>query len=81
MSNNPPEIDPADLKHFAFVVDGAVAHIVSIPAPRVNISEQGNELLELWQSRPLIVEVPDDLENFGRGYIWDGETFKPPTAS
>jgi hypothetical protein len=53
---------------------------MSIPAPRVNISEQGNELLELWQSRPTIIEVPDDLEDFGKGYIWDGKTFKPPTA-
>lgn len=70
-------INPADLKHFAFVVDNVVQRLMSIPAPETN-TQEGNALVELWQSRPVIIEVPQDVEDFGVGYLWDGTTFNPP---
>ena len=70
-------INPADQKHFAFVVDGIVQRLMSIPAPEVSTPE-GDSLVKLWQSRPLIIEVPQDVEDFAVGYLWDGTVFSPP---
>jgi hypothetical protein len=69
MSNDTPEF-----RNFAFVVDGVVAEIMSI-----NSGTDWNPFLELYASRPTIIEVPETVDNFGKGYTWDGENFNPPT--
>ena len=61
-------------RNFAFVVDGVVAEIMSI-----NSDSGWNPFLELYASRPVIIEVPETVENFGKGYTWDGTSFNPPT--
>jgi hypothetical protein len=63
-----------EFKHFAFVVDGVVVEIMSIAS-----SPEWNNFNELYSSRPTIIEVPASLEEFGKGYRWDGENFSPPT--
>jgi hypothetical protein len=61
-------------RNFAFVVDGVVVEIMSI-----NSGPEWNQFLELYSSRPTIIEVPESIDNFGKGYMWDGENFNPPT--
>lgn len=61
-------------RNFAFVVDGVVTEIMSI-----NSGPEWNQFLELYASRPTIIEVPENIEDFGKGYTWDGENFNPPT--
>lgn len=60
-------------RHFAFVVNGVVEEIMSI-----NTGPDWNRYVELYASRPVVIEVPQDLEDFGKGYLWDGTTFNPP---
>lgn len=60
-------------RHFAFVVNGVVEEIMSI-----STGPDWNRYVELYASRPVVIEVPQDLENFGTGYLWDGTTFNPP---
>jgi hypothetical protein len=60
-------------RHFAFVVNGVVEEVMSI-----NSGQDWNKFIELYASRPVIIEVPDSLNDFGKGYTWDGENFAPP---
>jgi len=69
MSDNTPEF-----RHFAFVVNGVVSEVMSI-----NAGPEWNQFHDLYASRPTIIEVPSNLEDFGKGYTWDGENFNPPT--
>lgn len=68
MSDNAQEF-----RHFAFVVDGVVKEIMSIAS-----GSGWNQFHELYASRPIIIEIPSSMENFGKGYTWDGENFAPP---
>jgi hypothetical protein len=60
-------------RHFAFVVNGVVEEVMSI-----NSGQDWNKFIELYASKPVVIEVPDSLNNFGKGYLWDGENFSPP---
>lgn len=60
-------------KHFAFVVNGVVEEIMSI-----STTPEWNKFVELYSSKPVVIEVPDSLNDFGKGYTWDGENFAPP---
>lgn len=60
-------------RNFAFVVNGIVTEIMSIQS-----DEHWNQFLELYASRPTIIEVPESTENFDKGYTWDGTNFNPP---
>ena len=63
----------SQFKHFAFVVNGVVEEIMSI-----SVTPKWNKFVELYSSKPVIIEVPDSLNDFGKGYLWNGETFSPP---
>jgi hypothetical protein len=64
-----------EFRHFAFVVNGVVTEIMSI-----NSGPEWNKFVELYASKPIIIEVPKSIENFGKGYTWDGTKFNPPTT-
>lgn len=64
----------SEFRNFAFVVNGVVVEIMSI-----NSGAEWNQFLELYASRPTIIEVPESLEEFGKGYRWNGTNFTPPT--
>jgi hypothetical protein len=61
-------------RNFAFVVDGVVTEIMSI-----NSGPEWNRYIEMYASRPTIIEIPENIEDFGKGYTWDGVNFNPPT--
>jgi hypothetical protein len=63
-----------DFRHYAFVVNGVVVEIMSI-----SDTDEWNQFHELYGSRPVIIEVPGSVENFGKGFTWDGTNFNPPT--
>ena len=68
MSNTEPQV-----KHYALVVNGTVQEIMTVS------TEPGwNKFHELYSAQPVIISVPDSLENFGVGYTWDGSQFNPP---
>jgi len=61
------------VKHYALVVGGTVQEIMTIS------TEPGwNKFHELYSSQPVIILVPDELNDFGVGYTWDGSQFNPP---
>jgi hypothetical protein len=62
-----------EFRHFAFVVNGVVKEIMSIAS-----GPEWNQFYELYASRPIIIEIPSSMEDFGKGYTWDGENFAPP---
>lgn len=62
-----------EFRNFAFVVNGVVEEVISISS-----SPDWNRFLELYGSRPVIIEVPQELQDFGTGYLWDGVNFSPP---
>jgi hypothetical protein len=68
MSNTPQEF-----RHFAFVVNGVVEEVMSI-----NTGPEWNRYIELYASQPVVIEVPQDLQDFGTGYLWDGTSFNAP---
>jgi hypothetical protein len=65
--------DSQDFKHFAFVVDGVVKEVMSIAS-----GPEWNQFHDLYSSRPTIIEVPETVTDFGKGYLWDGTNFSPP---
>ena len=65
--------DTETFRHFAFVVNGIVEEVMSI-----NTGPDWNKFIELYASKPVVIEVPDSLNDFGKGYLWDGENFSPP---
>ena len=60
-------------KRFAFVVDGVVAQVLSI-----SDTPEWEAFIALHSSKPIVIEVPSELQNFGEGYLWDGTSFNPP---
>jgi hypothetical protein len=45
----------------------------------ISSGPEWNQFHELYSSRPTIIEIPSNQENFAKGYTWDGENFNPPT--
>jgi hypothetical protein len=66
------------MNRFAFVVDGEVAGITSLPemVDDGELPESTTKALAIFRSRPIIVEITDDLVE--EGFLWDGNSFTPP---
>jgi hypothetical protein len=66
------------MNRFAFVVDGEVAGITSLPeaVDDGELPESITKGLAIFRSRPIIIEITDGLVE--EGYLWDGTSFTPP---
>lgn len=72
-----PTENPDLFKHFAYIVDGDVAHI-----ERYEISSKMMGIIACLQSNPQIIEVTGDLRsqiNLG-GWTYDGTNFISPNG-
>jgi hypothetical protein len=66
------------MNRFAFVVDGEVAGITSLPEAVEDgeLPEAISKGLAIFRSRPIIIEITDSLVE--EGFLWDGTSFIPP---